>query len=419
MNSFDHSFWKDVLTKSSNLTKPVLIKNQLTDDLREDLFSMCNKVFKKIINKKEDHTGTLRVWLDGEPQHNHVDFWETSFDDESVLEWSKRNYGKKKFGVILNFSNNHNIKLKKELADIIYPLLDLSGIPYRGINATIFFGNYGYTPLGFHQDPPGHKVFHLHLGPDDKKMYLIPPEKYENEYKEITNASNGCTNFEYLIPKSTEYHIETGDFFFMPSGEYHVGYNNDYSLALTLWHVDPCTDEFKKLVSRDIKNLMDIGKKSIVPVGTDKNNADEIERLASLYLSNHSTLSHDMTFGEILKDRIQMHKSILKSNAFMEVGPYSLQHDIPNGISLKSIIQSEPPFKILYLKAIDNSYLLAHGLKVIVPEANYSSTLNKLNSYEKVSIDVAFEELLESFESDLILHIVKELIKTGAITLEN
>src|SRR5690606_11613554 len=95
--------------------------------------------------------------------------------------------------------------------------------------------NYGWTPLGIHQDHIGENVIHFHLGPANKTMYTWDEEKY----KELTNTKHNNFDIKPLLKHSDEYEFSSGDIFYMPWNKFHIGKTDELSVGVTLWFNNP------------------------------------------------------------------------------------------------------------------------------------------------------------------------------------
>jgi len=151
-------------------------------------------------------------------------------EKEELSQWTNRIFGQKKFGIIINDGEVFNTEMNKTLVSIVEPLFNIIGVPLNGICTTYFVGNYGFTPLGIHQDVKGEDVFHFHLGPGAKTMYTWD----EHEYKKLSGVDNN-QQIEPLLPYADAYTFHTGDVFYMPWFKYHIGYSAELSLGLTIW----------------------------------------------------------------------------------------------------------------------------------------------------------------------------------------
>ena len=147
------------------------MSNEILDKLKQAV----DRVIRNIINYKIIEG--LRVSIDGKfsPNNLQLIYNNVPSNHESIEDWCKTIFHQKKFAIIQNGCQHLDLELKKNIAILFAPLIENFGIPPQGLEVTLFFGNYGYTPLGFHRDPEGNKVTHLHLGPGRKDIYTIPP----------------------------------------------------------------------------------------------------------------------------------------------------------------------------------------------------------------------------------------------------
>ena len=154
--------------------------------------------------------------------------------------------------MIINRLENFNPDLAVLISYKIALLLKKKGIPSLGLTFNIFIGNHGWTPLRIHKDERGENVIHFHLGKGSKTMYTWDKEVYESRTEPIERLNN--MNIEEFLPYANKYPFDEGDVYFMPQGEYHVGYSGSLSMGLTLWFNNPVRSRLSK---RPIRAIID------------------------------------------------------------------------------------------------------------------------------------------------------------------
>jgi len=254
MDSLGKEWWNAALIETHNLRRPYVFKSAFPAQV-DDLSKLAMDVLRKLMTPK-GVSGGFRIWVGDE--NNEISLPPTKEYDEimcanppregeAVTDWSRRVFGDRKFGIILNDGEMYSAEMNKRLALMIRPLLDLIGMPLTGVTTAYFVGNYGYTPIGIHQDHVGEDVFHFHLGPGPKTMYTWE----QDFYKEISGVSNNIDP-EPLLDRADEYDFDKGDIYFMPWDRYHIGYSSELSVGLTVWINNPTPAAFIRKVARSI-----------------------------------------------------------------------------------------------------------------------------------------------------------------------
>ena len=129
----------------------------------------------------------------------------------------------------------------------------LGGAPGAGADYYAFFGNYGYTPFGVHDDTDESLLWHL--GPADKTAYVWPRQKYQ----ELTGGTLATTHYAALLPHALRFDLRPGDLLFIPMGDFHILQTNAFSatLGVTLFPQDPLLEcsEGLRLFAHDAASL--------------------------------------------------------------------------------------------------------------------------------------------------------------------
>jgi hypothetical protein len=182
VQGFRSNWWQNTFLKDTqNFNKTCVFKNCISTTDINTLKKEVSNTINTICELKTEEYG-FRVWLDGEQtsvEKNQYVFENQIENNESIENWSNRVFKNKKFGIILNGAEVLNPKLAQKIASFMIPLFKTNGSPLRGYNITLFIGNYGFTPLGIHKDPPGESVIHFHLGPSQKTIYQWDNDKLD------------------------------------------------------------------------------------------------------------------------------------------------------------------------------------------------------------------------------------------------
>ena len=193
MKNFSIDFWRDFLKTNNDFTETCVIKDAISSEMLNELNLGIMEVLSNRLSMKDINNG-FRIYIEGKEQDDDYlkKICETPpLNSDNIKSYTDKIFDKK-FGFIINSGERHSDYISHNILKAVKPLIDLKGIPPLGIEITIFIGNYGWTPLGIHQDHRGENVIHFHLGPGGKKMYIWDEEKY----KELTNLKHNNTDNE-------------------------------------------------------------------------------------------------------------------------------------------------------------------------------------------------------------------------------
>ena len=178
-DAFNTKWWDEFLAKNKNFTEPCVMK----DCLDQSYIDLLNNGIVEMLQEryKVQHVDRgFRVYVEGVEQNS--DFCKNlSLNPPKENENLSNYFGSifdKKFGMIINSGEKYSEIFADSLLIKLKPLIDHIGLPTSGLELTIFIGNYGWTPLGIHQDHKGENVLHFHLGPGEKTMYTWNEDKY-------------------------------------------------------------------------------------------------------------------------------------------------------------------------------------------------------------------------------------------------
>ncbi|MFD0963730.1 hypothetical protein [Pseudofulvibacter geojedonensis] len=230
IKSFSKEWWEYFIDYTGNMTVPSVVKNTFNNDvgiLRESIFEMLQNL------KKDKSLIPWRVWVEGELDKGLKDriIKDPVKSEDDFLDWEKRHFGNKKYGIILNTGQRYSEKGRDVISEYFKPFLK-DNTPFGGINFSIFIGNYGWTPIGIHEDHTGSFVMHFHLGPGSKTMYMWDRANYKES---LEGGENNDNPEKYLPFADYKCDFTEGDVFFMPWNYYHIGRSDQTSLGLTVW----------------------------------------------------------------------------------------------------------------------------------------------------------------------------------------
>ncbi|MEY8759607.1 hypothetical protein [Chryseobacterium tongliaoense] len=400
--NFNKEFWESFIATNKNFTQTCVIKDVISEDLIKKLKdAVVNGLISRF--KTVDHDG-FRLYFPsqgkGKENSDFIDelYKNPPFENEEIIEYCNRVF-KEKFGLIVNFLERHSDFISKELRLITEPLLEIIGIPATGVDVTVFIGNYGWTPLGIHQDHKGENVLHFHLGPGEKTMYIWDQEKY----KDLTGTKHNNFDIEPLLEHAERYDFGAGDLFYMPWDKFHIGKSDDLSVGVTFWFNNPSKIKFfDRVLNTFYRDYIDINKDVIEPQHNYLENTQTFDEFLSLLKLDEDLLNGSTkSFFKHLYDE---YKNSLLSNAGWQAPPQAREkedkYDIDNyEFLLEKEIHTSAPFKMIYKidEAKDTFYLFVRGSKI---EMRYHPELKNivdhLNTYEKWQVS----DLLKNLEAE-------------------
>jgi hypothetical protein len=386
---FNKEFWEHFIVTNKNFTQTCVLRDVISQDLIKKL---KDAVVDGLINrfKTTDHDG-FRLYFpsQGKGKENSDFIGELyknpPYENEEIVEYCNRVF-KEKFGLIVNFLERHSDFISKELRLIAEPLLEIIGIPATGVDVTVFIGNYGWTPLGIHQDHKGENVLHFHLGPGEKTMYIWDQEKY----KDLTGTKHNNFDIEPLLEHAEKYDFGAGDLFFMPWDKFHIGKSDDLSVGVTFWFNNPSKIKFfDRVLNTFYTDYIDLNKDVIAPQHNYLENNETFDEFLSLLKLDEDILNGSTkSFFKHLYDE---YKHGLLSNAGWQAPPQTREKEDKYDTDdyeflLEKEIYTDKPFKMIYIidESKDTFHLFVRGSKI---EMRYHPELKNivdhLNTHEK------------------------------------
>lgn len=420
--TINDSWWNLFLEKTNNFTTTTVLKDALTGFECGELKEMVVKTIREVSRVKTNKYG-FRVFVDGKAlkgkELEKDIFPNTPEPGEDLESWGARLYPGKKFGMIINTGEKFCNELAQRLSVYIMPLLKKSGIPMNGLHSTIFVGNYGLTPLGIHQDHMGANVIHFHLGAGKKTMYTWN----EQFYKELLAGRNQKeVPIEELLPHANEFNFGTGDVYFMPWDQFHIGRSHDFSIGVTVWF----DNHIRKQVLDNLLNSFRIQYLNMEDstVTIPEKQLDDLQGytdVAAMFkIEPHLA---GKTFPQFLKLVYEEYMFSLFSNQGWSSRPLSLtqenNYDENNysWLAGKSV-KLAYPFTIYYkhLADINKVQIFARGSKI---EFNYHQEiidlLDKLNEGENCNVALLTGQVFKQLPDEVALYILSLLVNNRSI----
>jgi hypothetical protein len=394
-NKFTSSWWDNFLKVTKKMTKTSVFKDC---NSKEETTIMQKYILEILVELAKLRTNKFgyRVYIDGVLLENNemIQIYDSPPQKKDTIEtWSKRTFGDKKFGMIINQGERFNLKLSKLIALKMKPLLEKNGMPTEGIIFTLFIGNYDKTPLGIHLDLPGKSVMHFHLGPGSKTMYTWDTKTYESL---VGEKKYNNQDLEKYLPYASKYEFFEGDLYFMPEDTYHVGTQKDLSIAIACWYNNRSKIDFaKQLQSFMLEKYLKNGSGNLK---ADKNELDNISIVnESLDLFEFPEELEKLSFKDLMREEYTDLRYSLFSNGGFRTSPFPKKREI--AFDLEENIQIETPFEIKYKESINKEklHVFIRGIKV---EINNFDCIKKLiDTLNNGNINKV-KDLLNILESD-------------------
>ena len=414
---FQASWWDDFLSRTDNCTQTAVFKNCLSPEETAWMRKQLLHIVSVLSRMRTDEFG-YRVYLDGKrlgykemPQI----YDRSPHAEETVADWASRCFGDKKFGMIINRAEKFNPDLSAWVSDKIAPLLEQKGMPYLGMNFTVFIGNYGWTPLGIHRDERGENVIHFHLGKGGKTMYTWDTAVYEDMTQPLERMNN--THIESYLACADEHTFGEGDLYFMPQGVYHVGRSDELSMGLTLWFHNAVKG---RLAKRPLKVILDqYFEESDEILETDPCGVgDQRSFESSLELFKLPEEFENLSFKQLLRESYREFRYALYSNGGFWTRPFPRE----KGFDFKpqTRIQCASPYKIYYHDNLNGKkiHLYARGTKIVLDRhACIKSLIDRINSGAITSVKDALSSLDPDWDKSIGLYILNLLYVNHGIAV--
>jgi hypothetical protein len=423
MSSLDQKWWNNALVETERLRRPHVFPSAFPEQI-EDLSKLAVDVLRNLMTAKGT-SGGFRVWVGDEnnkitlaptKEYDEIMCANPPLEEELVADWAMRVFGDRKFGIILNDGEMYSAEMNRRLAIMIRPLLDIIGMPLTGVTTAYFVGNYGYTPIGIHQDHVGEDVFHFHLGPGPKTMYTWGQELY----KEISGVVNN-TQVEPLLDRADKYDFGAGDIYFMPWDKFHVGYSDDISVGITVWINNPSPAAFIRKVARaiigEITPVRDHAIMKRTVLSPDKGIPGDrkvFEEIAPFVQLDESMA--DLSLQEFMYVSVENYRLGLLSNSGFTLLQEPANHswEVLQGQSIRLV----QPFRMYYTRFKTKLYIFIRGYKIEIKyHPELPAILDSLNSGATYSVAELIKPLLGEWPSEIALQVVTILLNHRGVEI--
>jgi len=419
LNSFDNHFWEKFLKENENFTQTCVMKNAISDDLVDTL----NKGVMEILIErfKLDQIGRgFRVYLDGKEQDDASlkNLCKTIPElDENIIEYSKRVFNTK-FGIIINSGEKHSDIISERIMNLMQPLIEKIGLPASGLEITIFIGDYGWTPLGIHQDHRGENVMHFHLGPGKKTMYTWD----EKVYEEVAGSKFNNRDIEPILKHSNEYPFTTGDLYYMPWNKYHVGFSDELSVGITLWFNNPTKQTYvHKIIESFIFQYVQEDKDILTPQINYLQNNNTFSDILSTIKLDEDVLN--LSAKEFLNKVYSEYKFCLLSNGGWQSVPLSREMKDKYDVNeyeylLDKKVFAKKPFKLFYTIKNEIIDIYVRGSKIEMKHhKELELIIEKINTNEVYDVNLLLENLSKYWPIEAGLYFISLLYDKRGIEI--
>lgn len=390
--TFTKDWWNKVILKTNNLQETNVIKKALNNEDISNYKDYVKQIIYSINQLKTTQYG-YRVYVEGkklDPSEMENEIFPNSpQDDETLEDWGKRIFKGKNYGIIINSGEKFNELLSSDVATKLSPLMQTAGFPVDGINFSIFIGNYDKTPLGIHQDPMGENVLHFHLGSSSKEMLTWDEDLYVSKFK---NSNHDKHDYKSIINDATKHLIEEGDLYFMPHGEYHIGVQNGFSIAITVWFYNHSNNRLLYNYLDKVFNEIKLSNKEnsiIYPLTSQGDYSTKFEEITQ---KSKKSL-YNSTLSEVLFDIFLDKQYCLQSNAGYFQTPFDNKEKIDFNIDDKVFFKK--PYKVLYRYDENNKkiiYIYLRGVKYKLNKINgIEELIEMLNENDVIDVKTLFQ----------------------------
>jgi hypothetical protein len=388
---FTEGWWREFLLKSAQMSKATVLRNMLeNDDLRVLNESLLNLLHGAARTQK------YRLYIDNILQDNSILEKSLPRDLHTLQNWAEFQFPLSKIGLIVNQCEQLSPELAQIFSKYLQPLNEIIGSPLRGYNLTIFLGNYGYTPLGIHQDGRGNNVMHFHLGPAPKIMYNWEESNFNLENLNLPPNDSSLNSAE-------KFEIYKGDLYYMPWNKYHIGFTGEFSISITLWFNNPTRFSFLNyLVTEWGKNHQN--ESETILQSKTLRNASFYDDFSSLIdITNDSILGIDEALSEQYLEEILKLESNGQWNSVSLLDEERLikEHQVNKSVVL------EPGFPIRYKLKGNSITLFVRGHKSITVYSDaLTSVIDDLNLFYKLELKKIFDSPAIHRKRDAARHLL-------------
>jgi len=337
--------------------------------------------------------------------------------DENIIEYSKRVFNTK-FGIIINSGEKHSDIISERIMNLMQPLIEKIGLPASGLEITIFIGDYGWTPLGIHQDHRGENVMHFHLGPGKKTMYTWD----EKVYEEVAGSKFNNRDIEPILKHSNEYPFTTGDLYYMPWNKYHVGFSDELSVGITLWFNNPTKQTYvHKIIESFIFQYVQEDKDILTPQINYLQNNNTFSDILSTIKLDEDVLN--LSAKEFLNKVYSEYKFCLLSNGGWQSVPLSREMKDKYDVNeyeylLDKKVFAKKPFKLFYTIKNEIIDVYVRGSKIEMKHhKELELIIEKINTNEVYDVNLLLENLSKYWPIEAGLYFISLLYDKRGIEI--
>lgn len=398
--AFSEKWWDSFLLSTDNLSVSVLFKNVLS--VQElDFLNDCYRELLKNLHQSNKY----RIYVNGKEERSEKIV--ASFHNyNNSKSWLGDHFSDQKIGIIVNKCEQLSLKLSKRFQALTSPLVDVIGTPVFGFNLTTFSGNYGFTPLGIHQDGKGSNVLHFHLGPSHKVMYNWDEEEFSQEYFD-------ATEIEEAVNRSEKFRVEPGDLYFMPWNKFHIGNTEELSTGITLWFNNPTKASLmNELVKRVISDSPSNSDSIIAPLGADADDDFLFKEMLGYDLWNER-----ISFKTLLSQTNEDIELQIKSNGGWNSASLTDENLKIDGSDIFKAIERESPFFIKYVKRNNKLVIFARGHKLLFDfDQTIVDIIDGINNSKVLLLGDIIKQAPVALQRTVVI-IMTSLLQQGAIHL--
>ncbi|MFL1897059.1 hypothetical protein ACJRPK_15250 [Aquimarina sp. 2-A2] len=392
--SFSNEWWEKFVTATNGFSGCTVRKNMFNKSQLETFHKYVVNTIRTITSN-EDRIDDARVglWFNHDPNIDTKTFFKNHPipENSNIQEWIYAIFQREvTYGLTMNFAESHNDELSDEIHRYIAPYLEKHGIPVEGINTTLIVGNYGWTPIGIHNDKRGEYIIHFHLGPGDKDMYIWDEQKAIKKgfvpRQPVENVS------DYMNDYDRKYTFGKGDLFSMPGRCVHIGNTKEFSVGIIIQFNMSSLKNLSKRLWLDLnhKIISHKNEKKILPLPPYKETRHhEYNKMIMEHLKYYNVNAKNKV-SDILKDSYRDHKLGLLSNGGYIRAPFVNKEkllmayknqDKKSDFRLRSTAR-----KILYYIKNDTIYIFSNNNKFSIKNhPSYTKLIELLNNKEIIN----------------------------------
>ncbi len=403
-------YGEKLLDDTRNLLEPCHYHNFFDENFlsESDVLDFLHSI------QTEKASANVRVFIDQGRRADYEDgFFKCSINKEdTVTSWVKRLFKDHKFGIVIGQAEQFNDKVAQKCAQFFEPIFQKVGLPLGGATITFFIGNYGFTPFGVHKDMEEKSIFHFHIGPGKKEMYLWN----ESDYKEATGTTGSFFEPDKIVEKAKKYTILPYDLFHLPASYYHIGYTDELSIGMALVLIDitnkKLTEEAIRIMYNEVFNY-----KTTYRLQNDIFSTNNDFHLEHIYPTHRISNYQTNTLSEWVESSASDWRLAKLSNFGFNNAP-PMDTTVELNISDKKI-QAIRPFNIY--SRIESQEIMAifvRNQKIIVRNhPAFPAMLEKINSGSPIDVAELIKPLLDVWKEEDALNLISLILRNHGVTV--